>query len=157
MTCRISILAFVALAFATASFSPGFAAEPTEEQAALYKQFETMMNGAQMTGQFTIDGKEGPAKQETYTIEKVTRLDIDDLWKFDVQMKYGDVDRTMPIAVPVKWVGKTPVVALPPTAIPNMGTFSAYVVFADGKYAGTWSHEGKGGGHMFGTITKAKP
>jgi opacity protein-like surface antigen len=150
---RASLLA---LALFATSLSVALAAEPTEEQAALYKQFEEMMNGAQMKGQFTIDGKEGPAKQETYTIEKVTRLDIDDLWRFDVQMKYGDVNRTMPIAVPVKWVGKTPVVALDKTAIPNLGTFSAYVVFAEGKYAGTWSHEGKGGGHMFGTIEKAK-
>jgi hypothetical protein len=149
---RLSVIALVAVTFASTSM----AADPTPEQAALYKDFEAMMSGAQMKGQFTIDGKEGPAKQEIYTIEKVTRLDIDDLWRFDVRMKYGDVDRTMPIAVPVKWVGKTPVVALDKTAIPNLGTFSAYVVFADGKYAGTWSHEGKGGGHMFGVIEKAK-
>ena len=153
---RHSSLLVLALVAFGASTSLASAAEPTEEQAALYKQFEELMNGAQMKGQFTIDGKEGAAKQETYTIQKVTRLDIDDLWRFDVQMKYGDVDRTMPIAVPVKWVGKTPVVALDKTAIPNLGTFSAYVVFADGKYAGTWSHEGKGGGHMFGVIEKAE-
>lgn len=154
MITRLTVV-FV-LALVAELFSPVVAAEPTVEQAALYKDFEAMMNGARMTGQFTIDGKEGPAKQETYTIEKVTRLDIDDLWRFDVQIKYGDVDRTMPIAVPVKWVGKTPVVALDKTAIPNLGTFSAYVVFADGKYAGTWSHEGKGGGHMYGVIERAK-
>jgi opacity protein-like surface antigen len=150
-------LIVVAVAALAVTFSPALAEDkPTEEQAARYKQFEELMNGAQMIGQFTIDGKESAVKQETYTIQKVTRLDIDDLWRFDVQMKYGDVDRTLAIAVPVKWVGKTPVVALDKTAIPNLGTFSAYVVFADGKYAGTWSHEGKGGGHMFGVIEKAK-
>jgi hypothetical protein len=39
--------------------------------------------------------------------------------------------------------------------LPGLGTFSARVVLHDDKYAGTWQHD-KVGGHLFGTISRAK-
>lgn len=141
------------LTFALPAFA--LAAEDADDREALYQQFEETLTGAKMKGQFTITGKEGPPKEETYTIKKVTRLDIDDLWRFDVHIKYGNVDKTMPIAVPVRWAGDTPVITLTKTAIPELGTFSARVVIDGDKYAGTWTHHGAGGGHMFGIIEKA--
>jgi hypothetical protein len=129
-------------------------AEDALDQEKLDKQFEQTLSGARLKGQFTIDGKEGPPKEDVYTISKVTKLDIDDLWKFDVHIKYGDVDKAVALALPVKWAGDTPVITLAKTAIPGMGTFSARVVIDGDKYAGTWSHHGKGGGHMFGVIEK---
>jgi hypothetical protein len=38
--------------------------------------------------------------------------------------------------------------------IPGMGTFTARVFFHGDEYAGVWSHQGKGGGHMFGRIER---
>jgi hypothetical protein len=35
-----------------------------------------------------------------------------------------------------------------------MGTFTARVFFYGDRYAGTWEHAGRGGGHMFGRIVK---
>jgi hypothetical protein len=37
--------------------------------------------------------------------------------------------------------------------IPALGTFSARVVLDEGRYAGTWSHDDKGG-HLFGVIER---
>lgn len=121
-----------------------------------HKQFEETLSGATLTGNFTIDGKDAPAKEESYTIKKVTWLDIDDLWRFDVHMKYGNVDKTFALAVPVKWAGDTAVISLTKTTIPGMGSFSAKVVIDGDRYAGTWDHHGAGGGHMFGKITKTE-
>jgi len=137
--------------------SYAFAAEKEEETetvAKRHQEFAEKLSGVRMTGRFTIDGKDAPPREESYQIKKVTWLDIDDLWRFDVHMKYGDVDRDFAIAVPVKWAGDTPVISLTKTKIPGMGTFSARVVIDGDRYAGTWHHHGKGGGHMFGKIEK---
>ena len=48
-------------------------------------------------------------------------------------------------------------VTLTKATLPGLGEgFSARVLFYEGRYAGTWQH-GPVGGHMFGTIEKAKP
>lgn len=133
-----------------------WADEADDATAKRHKQFEETMSGAVMTGQFTIDGKDLDPKQESYTIKKVTWLDIDDLWRFDVHMKYGDVDKDFALAVPVKWAGDTAVISMTKTTIPGLGSFSAKVVIDGDRYAGTWDHHGAGGGHMFGKIEKAK-
>ncbi len=148
---RASIAVLLLSLLALPSFC---SAEEGIDQKELDKQFAQKLTGARLKGQFTIDGKEGPPKEDVYTISKVTRLDIDDLWKFDVRIKYGDVDKTVALALPVKWAGDTPVITLAKTAIPGLGTFSARVVIDGNKYAGTWSHQGEGGGHMFGVIEK---
>ena len=133
------------------------AAELDEATKKRHQAFEKALSGATLVGNFTIDGKDAPAKEERYDIKKVTWLDIDDLWRFDVHMTYGDVDRTFALAVPVKWAGDTPVISLTKTTIPGMGSFSAKVVIDGDRYAGTWDHHGAGGGHMFGRIEKAEP
>ena len=119
-----------------------------------HDQFQKALSGATLTGKFTIDGKDAPPKAESYVIKKVTWLDIDDLWRFDVHMKYGDFDKNFTVAVPVKWAGETAVISLSKTTIPGMGSFSARVIIDGDRYAGTWDHHGAGGGHMFGRITK---
>jgi hypothetical protein len=150
---RFALLAFITIACAP-SLTTAEDAKP--DQAALDKKFAESMTGVRMKGRFTITGKEGELKEDSYEITKVTKLDIDDLWAFEVHMKYGDVDKTFRAAVPVKWAGSTPVISLDKTTIPGMGSFSARIVIDGNQYAGTWSHDGKGGGHMFGSIEKIK-
>jgi hypothetical protein len=53
----------------------------------------------------------------------------------------------------VRWAGDTPVIALDRVTIPALGTFSARVVLDESRYAGTWSHDEKGG-HLFGVIER---
>ena len=114
-----------------------------------------MLTGSKFVGVFTIDGQEGIPAKEEYTIKSVKKLTKSDTWIFQARIKYGKQDVTLPVPVPIKWAGKTPVIEMDNLKIPLLGTFSAHIVIDDGKYAGTWKH-GEAGGHMFGTITKIK-
>ena len=66
-------------------------------------------------------------------------------------MSYGNTTTAIPLAVPMHWVGDTPMITLTDYGIPGMGTFSARVFFYGDRYAGTWQSE-RAGGHMFGSI-----
>ena len=114
---------------------------------------ETALTGTKFVGVFTIDGQEGVPAKEEYTIISVKKAEKSDLWVFKARIKYANQDVTLPVPVPIKWAGKTPVIEMDNLKIPLLGTFSAHIVIDDGKYAGTWKH-GKVGGHMFGTIKK---
>ena len=131
---------------------------PTSEtkQAALFKQFEKTLTNAEMTGQFTLVGKEVPPIKESYTIHSVKKMSQGDYWVFTARIKYGKKDITLPMPLQVKWAGNKPVIYLDNVTIPGLGTFSSYTVIDGDKYSGTWQH-GDVGGHMFGTITPAKP
>ena len=124
-------------------------ADDKERNAAL----EKTLTGSKFVGVFTIDGKEGVPAKEEYTIISAKKTDEGDLWLFKARIKYGNKDVTLPVPVPIKWAGKTPVIEMDNLKIPLLGTFSAHIVIDDGKYAGTWKH-GKVGGHMFGSILK---
>ena len=116
---------------------------------------EKALTGTKFSGVFTIDGKEGVSAREEYTILSVKKVEQSDLWVFKARIKYGKQDITLPVPVPIKWAGKTPVIEMDNLKIPLLGTFSAHIVIDDGKYAGTWKH-GKFGCHMFGSIVKVK-
>ena len=60
-------------------------------------------------------------------------------------MVHEGMDVTLPIVVPMEWLGDTPVVMLTDYTIPAVGTFTARVFFYGTRYAGTWQH-GDGGG-----------
>ncbi len=70
-----------------------------------------------------------------------------------LSFRFGQV--TLPMPLPVKWVGDVPVISMKDLNIPGLGVFSAHVVIDGDKYAGTWAH-GKVGGHLYGTIEKMK-
>jgi hypothetical protein len=120
--------------------------------------FSKSMANCVLVGSFTIDGKESKdaPKEERYEIESVTKAS-DNMWIFLTRVKYGNLDTKLPITVPVEWAGDTPMVTLTNATLPGLGEgFSARVLFYEGRYAGTWQH-GPVGGHMFGSIEKAKP
>ena len=123
------------------------------DQDARNSALETALTGTKFVGVFTIDGQEGVPAKEEYTIISVKKAEKSDLWIFKARIKYANQDVTLPVPVPIKWAGKTPVIEMDNLKIPLLGTFSAHIVIDDGKYAGTWKH-GKVGGHMFGAIKK---
>ena len=125
------------------------------DQDARNSALETALTGTQFVGVFTIDGQEGVPAKEEYTIISVKKAEKSDLWIFKARIKYANQDVTLPVPVPIKWAGKTPVIEMDNLKIPLLGTFSAHIVIDDGKYAGTWKH-GEVGGHMFGAIKKLK-
>lgn len=59
----------------------------------------------------------------------------------------------MPLALPIKWAGDTPVITVTKVAFPGLGTYSARVLFSEDSYAGTWSGSTHGG-EMWGKIVK---
>jgi hypothetical protein len=120
---------------------------------ARYQKFSDSMKGVRFTGFFTVDGSDRPPSEETYEINSVQKFGKEDLWIFTARIKYGKMDVTLPMPLPVKWVGDVPVITMQDLNIPGLGTFSAHVVIDGQKYAGTWSH-GKVGGHLYGKISK---
>jgi hypothetical protein len=119
----------------------------------LERQFTAQMKDAALVGQFTIAGREDrTGRPDRYDISSVQKVG-DERWQFNARMRYAGIDVTLPIAVPMRWVGDTPMITLTDLTIPTLGTFTARVFFHGDRYAGTWQH-GNVGGHMFGRIEK---
>jgi hypothetical protein len=78
----------------------------------------------------------------------------DTLWRFNASMSCCGLDgSTIPIVVPMRWVGDTPMIEMTDTSLPGIGTFTVRLLFYGDRYAGTWQH-GEVGGHMTGRIEK---
>lgn len=140
---------------AVAQQTPDKAKAPAPSQEELEKQLAETLSGATLVGNFTVVGlnSDKPLKEDRYTLGKVFKLP-NGLWSFEARIQYGDHDVKLPLALPVKWAGDTPVISVTDVAFPGLGTYSARVVIYRGWYAGTW-HGGTHGGHMFGRIEKA--
>ncbi|QEG42290.1 hypothetical protein [Roseimaritima ulvae] len=135
----------------TAAPADGAGETPAQRDA----RFAEYMTGAKFIGRFTIVGKDNDnMPEEEYTIHKCEKLDKDDLFRFTARIRYGDTDTELPMDLPVKWAGRTPVITLEKMWLPGLGTFSSRVVIHSGRYAGTWDHGDKGG-HLFGRIVPA--
>ena len=120
-----------------------------------FEKFSNSMTKVRFKGFFTVDGSNRPPVEETYEIHSVQKFGDQDLWVFTARIKYGKKDVTLPMPLPVKWVGEIPVITMQNLNIPGLGTFSSHVVIDGNKYAGTWAH-GKVGGHLYGRISKIK-
>lgn len=127
------------------------AVEPGPEQERLYKALEQSLSGATLVGHFTVTGeKAGEPAAERYELLSVNHVG-DGTWMFVARIKYGDRDVTLPITLPVKWAGDTPVITVDKMAFPGLGTYTARVMIYDGHYAGFWSGANHGG-HLFGVV-----
>jgi len=134
--------------------APAPALSPADaEQAAREKEFTERMTNAVMAGQWS-DGKGAP-KNDRYTIESVQKMPgKGDMWIFNARIQFGGKDVTLPLPIPVKWAGDTPVISVTDFGIPGLGTYTARVVIYKDTYAGTWSG-GDHGGFLWGKIEKA--
>lgn len=151
MKCLNSMVIIIVLMAGSFLFVSG---EDTHQKT-LFENFKKAMKGVRFSGFFTVDGSKNPPSEEVYEIQSVQKFGEQDLWIFTARIKYGQKDVTLPMPLPVKWVGDIPVITMDEMNIPGLGTFSAHVVIDGNKYAGTWSH-GKVGGHLYGKITKIK-
>jgi len=142
----------------TATQSPVAPAEkpqPDPDQTAQRDEaFKKLVRNVRLLGNFTLDGQEpGELQREEYVITGAMKLGNGDFWALTSRIKYGDVDLTVPVPVQVKWAGNTPVITVDSVKIPGLGSFSARVLLDGARYAGTWSHDEKGG-HLFGVIER---
>ena len=154
---RRVVFRLIPFACVTAVCAAGAVADAEDlspEQQQREAAFSDAYSNCNLIGSFTVDGKsDQPPKAERYEIKSVTKL-AGKMWTFTVRIKYGKIDSTLPITVPVIWAEDTPMVSLTDATIPGLGeAFSARVIFHEDRYAGTWQH-GRAGGHMFGRIEK---
>src|ERR1700674_5624664 len=77
----------------------------------------------------------------------------DNLWRFNAGMHCCGVNGAIPVVVPMRWTGDTPMIMMTDTSLPGLGTFTVRVFFYGDRYAGTWQH-GAVGGQMSGRIEK---
>lgn len=118
---------------------------------AVERDFAARMNGAALVGRFTVAGREDRTAADRYDIYSVDKIG-DDQWRFNA--KIGETGLTVPVVVRMTFVDDTPMIVMTDTTIPGMGTFTARVFFHGDQYAGTWSHVGSAGGHMYGRIER---
>jgi hypothetical protein len=169
----LTAFAFLSLSFAALRVS---AAEEVEKPAATTEQqhlteptakqvadLEKLMNRATMVGHFTVtgggegnklDAGGGKLTEERYELGEVKRLESGD-WLIQSRIRYGDHDVTIPLTLPIRWAGDTPVICVDDMLIPGLGTFTARVMIYRGHYAGFWTGVDHGG-HLFGLIEAAK-
>lgn len=119
----------------------------------LERQFTERMRDVSLVGTFTVAGRDdrGP-RSDRYDISSVAKVG-NDLWRFNASMDCCGVNGTIPIVVPLRWYGDTPMIMMTDTSLPGLGTFTVRVFFYGNRYAGTWQH-GAAGGHMSGRIEK---
>jgi hypothetical protein len=128
-------------------------AVPASSLSEVERQFTERMAGSALVGHFTMAGRDSdPARADRYDIESVEKIG-DNLWRFNARMRHDDFDVTLPIAVPLQFVGDTPVIMMTDYTIPSLGTFTVRLFFYGDRYAGTWQH-GQAGGLMYGEIVK---
>ena len=128
----------------------------TKRQADLEAALSKMLSGATLEGSFTVSGPgtdPGKLSREKYTLGDVKKI-AGDVWQFPARIEYGGKDITLPIPLPIRWAGDTPVVVVDEVDLPGFGSVSARVMFFEGHYAGFWKH-GDHSGNLFGVIHSA--
>ena len=123
-------------------------------QETLEARLKTSLSGTTFVGRWCLiaDDKLGAEKEETYTINSVTKLG-GTIWLINARVQYANRDLNVPIPVAIKWAGDTPVITLTDLTIPGLGTYTARVVIYGKTYAGTWSG-GEHRGLLQGLIKK---
>jgi hypothetical protein len=119
----------------------------------LERQFSERMRDTALVGTFTIAGREDRTpREDRYDIASVEKVG-DHLWRFNAGMSCCGVNGSIPIVVPMQWIGDTPMIMMTDTTLPGLGTFTVRLFFYEDRYAGSWQH-GKLGGLMSGKIEK---
>jgi hypothetical protein len=158
------IAVFVLLVFAFAGgWIVGFvrvgATYDTASLTDVERQFAERMRDVTLVGTFTVAGRErrdaegrGGPRSDRYDIGSVEKVG-DNLWRFNAGMQCCGVKGHIPIVIPMRFVGDTPMIMMTDTEIPGVGTFTVRLFFYGDTYSGTWQH-GKIVGHMSGRIEK---
>jgi hypothetical protein len=153
---RPFLTAIILLPSLLAATSRASADESTGADAKQIAALEKTLSNAALVGNFTTTGKDDNAKlsPERYELGEVKHLDKD-LWLIPARIKYGEHDVMLPLTLPIRWAGDTPMICLDEMPIPGFGTFTARVMIYRDHYAGFWSAPDHGG-HLFGVIERGK-
>ena len=117
------------------------------------REFMDRMRDVSLVGSFTVTGREDRTpRPDRYDISSVEKVGTD-LWRFNAKMQCCGVNGAIPVVVPMRWNGDTPMILMTDTSLPGLDTFTVRLFFYKDRYAGTWQH-GERGGHMSGVIEK---
>jgi hypothetical protein len=157
MTRIITLIMLLTAARAHAQPTTAPATQPFD-RGALERQFEQTMSGARMVGYSTDTRRpDAPPRQDGYTIDKVTKLPgNNDNWMFTARIPFGDAELAVPLVIPVRWAGDTPVISVTDLTVPKMGTYTARVLIYRDTYVGTWFGRDHGG-QLWGRIERPAP
>ena len=118
------------------------------------RQFTERMRDVSLVGSFTVAGRDARTpREDRYDISSVEKVG-DNLWKFNARMHCCGVDGSIPVVVPLRFNGDTPMIMMTDTSLPGLGTFTVRLFFYSDRYAGTWQHGDRGCGLMWGRIEK---
>jgi hypothetical protein len=127
----------------------------TPAQEKQYSELESSLSESVLVGQFTVTGKETTnLTPERYELISVKHIG-DGNWMFVARIQYGEHDVKIPITLPIKWAGDTPVITVDKMPFPGLGTYTARVMIYEDHYAGFWSGADHGG-HLFGVVEHGK-
>lgn len=119
------------------------------------KKFAEQLSGVTLVGHFSVSGQaKSDLTAERYHLQGVMHVE-GEKWLFQARIRYGDHDVTLPITLPVRWAGDTPVICVDKMGFPGLGTYTARVMIYDDHYAGFWQgadHQG----HLFGMIERVR-
>ena len=148
---RNLVLAMTLLLFTGAAVAqPKPATQPS--QAELAQKFAQTMSQSVMAGSFTMNGSDKPPAHDKYTLGSVTKKD-GDTWIIVATIQYGAHSVSLPLEIPVKWAGDTPVISVTNLGFPGLGSYTARVMVFGDQYVGIWgSADGSHGGQMWGKI-----
>lgn len=155
----MGIMATMLVIAALATAQPQSPSEPIApkepSEAELFAALEKTLTGATLVGNFTVTGREdAKLTAERYELQSVQHVD-GELWLFQARIRYGEHDLALPLTLPVRWAGDTPVICVDKMGFPGLGTYTARVMIYADHYAGFWSG-GDHGGHLFGVIERAE-
>jgi len=147
------VIAALATAQPQSPSEPAAPAPPSEAE--LFAALEKTLAGATLVGNFTVTGREeAKLTEERYELAGVQHVE-GELWLFQARIRYGEHDVALPLTLPVRWAGDTPVICVDNMGFPGLGAYTARVMIYADHYAGFWRGSDHGG-HLFGVIEKAQ-
>jgi len=148
-----SLALFAGLLVLTSRAEPPTPSALPTQQAERFAKLEKALTSAALVGHSTTTGGDDTKLEpERYELKSVKHVGKDQ-WLFTARIRYGDHDVTVPLTLPVRWAGDTPVITVDNMGIPGLGTYTARVMIYADHYAGFWSG-GDHGGHLFGVIER---
>lgn len=130
------------------------AAMPIEQEAAAQTEriaeLEKTLTHAVLVGHYTASDRGDEPREERYELGVVKHIG-GDAWMISARIKYGEHDVTVPLTLPIRWAGDTPVITVDDMAFPGMGSYTARVMIYRDHYAGFWTGKDHGG-HLYGRL-----
>lgn len=154
---RVHAAVFQAFLLGALAVAPvAVAAETDEGQAERFAALEKTLSGVALVG-FSTDSNKQPdeLRKDRYELVMTKHLE-GETWLVQAKFHYRDKDWVLPLALPIRWAGDTPVISLDKFPVPGLGEFSARVVIDQNHYAGFWSGGGHSG-HLFGKVERLEP